>query len=279
MQTNLGKVSLVVALLLASLTLGVAQDNVSTENQTTIERGPGLIGAQSVFYGFEVAYDNAAVNIGLKKAGAVAEERAAEARKAAENGNYQAAQKAAQNMNSIAKKARSGDVEGIQKAEAVLQEVVDQAPEEAKQGLQTALDNVKQARERAGAPEGTPGPGSDNESDLGPGGNTDGVANMTDQERISESRDLMEDGRQNLRDGNNAMDQGDYASARDKFGEATQNFEEAIQTIEGLNTTEAEDLLQQLRDAKETAENARSSAGNQVEQQETSTTNQTGDTR
>lgn len=278
MQTSIGKISLVIALLLAGLTLGVAQDNVSNETQTTIERGPGLIGPQSPFYGLEVAYDNAAVNIGLKKAGAVAEERAAEARKAAENGNYQAAQKAAQNMNSIAQKASSDDVEGIQKAEAVLQSVIDQAPDEAKQGLQTALDNVRQARERAGAPEGTPGPGSDNESDIGPGSNDD-VSNKTDQERISESRDLMEDGRQSLRDGNNAMDQGDYASARDEFGEATQNFEEAIQTIEGLNTTEAEDLLRQLRDAKETAENARSSAGNQAEQQETNTTNQTGDTR
>lgn len=282
MQTNIGKISLIIALLLTGLTLGAAQGNNSNQPASTIERGPGIIGAQSPFYGIEVAIDNAAVNIGLKNAGSVAEERAAEAKKAAENGNYQAAQKAAGNMNKIAEKASSKDVEGIQKAESVLQGVINQAPEEAKQGLQTALDNVKQARERAGSPEGTPGPGSD--SEVGPQNETDrenDFSNSTDQERISEARDLMEDGRQQLREGNTALDQGNYTSARNEFGEATENFDEAIKTIENLNTAESEDLLQQLKDAKEIAENARDQAETQVDQQSqtTNTTTQNGGTQ
>lgn len=117
--------------------------------QTQLDVGPGTIGPSSPIYGLEVAWDNAMVSVGLKTAGRVVQERAVEARQAAENGNYQAAQKAAENAADIAKKAKSGDVQGLEKAEAVLQEVIANAPPEAQQGLRTAINNVRQQRDRA----------------------------------------------------------------------------------------------------------------------------------
>lgn len=115
----------------------------------SLDVGPGMIGADHPLYGLETAWDNAAISIGLKKAGEVAQERAAEAQAAMERNNSQAAARAAQEMSNVAAVASSDDTEGLQKAEAVLQEVIANAPQEAQEGLQTALQNVQQARERA----------------------------------------------------------------------------------------------------------------------------------
>lgn len=116
---------------------------------TDLDRGPGMIAPDSPLYGLETAFDNAAVSIGLKSAGGVAQERAAEARKMAEKGDYNAAEKAIRQMSTVAQQARSEDTEGLEKAESVLQELRADAPEEAQQGLQAALDNVRSVRERA----------------------------------------------------------------------------------------------------------------------------------
>ncbi len=120
--------------------------------------GPGLVGAGSPLYGLEVAMDNAAVSIGLARAGGVAQERAAEAQQAAENGDARGVERAARAMDGVAKKARSGDEAGLQRAESVLQEAMADAPQEAQQGLQTALDSVRSAQTRARQdPDGTEG--------------------------------------------------------------------------------------------------------------------------
>lgn len=131
--------------LILTLLFGVASAN----NHGDLDVGPGLIGSDSPLYGLEVAWDNAAVDIGLKKAGGVAQERAAEAKAAADKGNHDAAARAANEMSKVAQKARSDDTERLQKAETVLQEVMANAPAEAQEGLQTALDSVRNARERA----------------------------------------------------------------------------------------------------------------------------------
>lgn len=131
----------------------------------TLDTGPGMVGADSAMYGLELAWDNAATSIGLKNAGTVAQERAAEAHEAAENGNYDAAQRAAENMASVAEKANADDVQGVEKAEAVLQRVIENAPSEAQQGLQTALTNVQNARNQAQqAADQAPDSGAENQS-------------------------------------------------------------------------------------------------------------------
>lgn len=144
-----------------------------------LDVGPGAIGPGSPLYGLETAMDNAAVNFGLAKASKVAQERAAEARNAAEKGNYERAQNAANQMSKVSEKAQTNESEGLQKAERVLQRVRENAPEAAQQGLQNALDNVQRNMERTRGPDAipeSPGPGqtgNDQTPDDQPDGTND----------------------------------------------------------------------------------------------------------
>lgn len=142
MRTKL--VILIAASLVAALPMAAAQNASQNAEQGP---GPGFVTPNSAIYGLEVAYDNAAVSVGLKKAEAVAQERAAEAEEMARRGNYKGAQKAADNMAKIAQKAKGNQTEGLRQAEQTLQRVMDNAPEEAKQGLQNALGKVEIANE------------------------------------------------------------------------------------------------------------------------------------
>lgn len=150
--------SIVLATLVIALGAGLAaaQDVETQETNQTQDRiaNAGMITPDSAFYGLETAWDNAGMAVGLKKPGDVAKERAAEAEKMAEEGNYEAAQRAARNMNRAAERGGQDDVEGIKQAESVLQRVMENAPEEAKQGLQKAMKNVREnGPEALGAPE------------------------------------------------------------------------------------------------------------------------------
>lgn len=103
------KFVLMAALMVISIPMATAQ------SQTDV--GPGIVGVDSPVYGLEVAWDNAANRIGLKQAGEIAQERAAEARDAAERNKTRAAARAAQNTQKIAERARTEeDEEGIQRA-------------------------------------------------------------------------------------------------------------------------------------------------------------------
>lgn len=130
---------------LSLLTLSAAAESHNSQQQA-IEKGTGMISPGSPFYGLEVAADDTAVSIGLSKAGNVAQERAAEAKKATENNNTRGAQRAAQNLENIAKKAKESDEEGITRAMSSMEDTIASAPNaEARQGMQTALDNMKEA--------------------------------------------------------------------------------------------------------------------------------------
>lgn len=121
--------------------------------------GPGMIDASSPFYGLEVALDNAAVSFGMANASKVALERAVEAQAAVEKNDSRAVQRAVGQFNAMAERR---NLTGISQAESVLQGVMENAPAEAQQGLQTAMENIQKARERARGPEagnGAPGPG------------------------------------------------------------------------------------------------------------------------
>lgn len=148
-QTITMKTKFVIGLIaLSLLTLSAAAQN-NTSQQQAIEKGPGMISPGSPFYGLEVAADNAAISVGLAQVSNVAQERAAEAKKATENNNTRGAQRAAQNLENVAKKAKDSDEEGITRAMSSMEEVIANAPnEEARQGMQTALSNMREAQQK-----------------------------------------------------------------------------------------------------------------------------------
>lgn len=125
----------------------LAQDQANASENPEVSSG--LVGSGSPIYGLEVAIDNAAMRIGLKKAGNVAQERAAEARKASKNNNSKGVQRAAQALEKTANRAHEQDEEGINRAMNMMQETIENSPnEQARQGMQTALDNMRQAQQQ-----------------------------------------------------------------------------------------------------------------------------------
>lgn len=121
-----------------------------------LDVGPGMVGPASPVYGMDVAVDNAAIDLGLLNAGGVAQERAAEAKQAADNNDSQAAERAAIEAGNVAQRGQNQqDTEGIDKAMASLQDTIatmesraEDAPnEEARQGMLTASENMKGAVE------------------------------------------------------------------------------------------------------------------------------------
>lgn len=152
------------------------------------ERGPGFISADSPLYSIEVVVDNTAVAIGVMDAGDVAQERAAEAKEMQEKGNTKAAQRAAEAASEAVKAASSGssaNTAGIDKAIDTLNGIKKDAPDEAKDGLTTAVDSLKQARKiinGTASPSGTPpdGPGDANDTPSeSANGSTTLVTNVT----------------------------------------------------------------------------------------------------
>jgi hypothetical protein len=114
-----------------------------------LETGPGFVTPDSPVYGLEVAIDNAAVSIGLMDAGSVAQERAAEAVTMQETGDHQAAIRAASAAGKAVSAAKTGggNTTGIDTAIDTLQQVKRDAPPEAQDGLNTAIDSLKRARD------------------------------------------------------------------------------------------------------------------------------------
>jgi hypothetical protein len=118
-----------------------------------LDTGPGVLGPESPLYGLETKWDKTAVNMGLKDAGDVAQERAAEAQDMLEKRKPGAASRAADDLQNIAGEATAEDQQGIQKAQAALQDVmgrmqqrIQDAPnDQARQGVQTAMDSMQNA--------------------------------------------------------------------------------------------------------------------------------------
>jgi len=168
----------------------------------------GFFNPTSPFYGFDLAFDRASVAVGLRTRESVMEERASEAKAMAERGNQKAAQKAIKNLRNTAGNRENATRE----AEEVLNRTLQDAPEEAKQGLQNALRNVEQQRRERGQNQQRPeNPGEQNRPDQresqregpqgeerpqnGEGGNTPETRNSgerqnqeTDQEQRNNQR-------------------------------------------------------------------------------------------
>jgi len=109
---------------------------------------PGIIDASNpTLYAADVAFDNAAVQLGLRNQGDVAFERASEVSVAVEGNNSAAVNRSLRELNSVAS-AATGNSTGLAKAEQVLSQVRQRVPEEARKGIDEALGNVRSAQER-----------------------------------------------------------------------------------------------------------------------------------
>jgi len=145
------------------LTMSVGLVGAQEENQEDRIANVGAVTPDSALYGLETAWDNAGMAIRLKSPGKVARERAAEAEAMAEKEDYKSAQKAMDNMKSVARRAREEDSEDIGQAESVLEGVIENAPDEARKGLQTAMENIRNNKpDRSGNSENPGRPGQTN---------------------------------------------------------------------------------------------------------------------
>jgi len=155
-----------------------------------LDHDPGMIGAGSPLYGLEIALDNAAMNIGLKKAGNVAQERAAEAKKAQKEGNTKAAQGAADEIGKAAAQANDDDRHGLEKARNALEDVKTHSPVEAQKGLDRAINNINRRLNRS-TNRSERGNSPDDGSDIDPGAerHSIGITPDGDVDSIKEKAD------------------------------------------------------------------------------------------
>lgn len=176
---------------LSFLTVSVSAQNSSNDSiNQSIDRGPGMIGAGSPIYGLETAWDSAAVSIGIKSAGNVAQERAAEAKQAQEKGNTRAVERATRNLQKVANKSKDSDEEGINKAMETMEEVIANAPnDQARQGMQNALENMQKAQGKRNEAR-AQNRGPENNSDMSPENRTE---NMDRMERQNQSDNMERD--------------------------------------------------------------------------------------
>lgn len=168
--------------LLASLILFLGVSAAQPSNNSTIDGSPGLVKADSPIYGWDVAFDNMLQTAGIVSAGDIAVERASEVAVAHRRNHSAAAGKALDQLQRVTQEANNRDRERLQRAEEILTQVEERVPEEAQQGISTALQNVGEAKQRvpeelttnrSGALPDIEVPGGDGDRDIEvPGGNT-----------------------------------------------------------------------------------------------------------
>ena len=125
-----------------TMPMAAAQSQSSNAN-------PSLVTPNSPLYGLETAWDNAAVNIGLKKASSVAEERVAEAETMSARNNTKGTEKAAKQFGRMAERSLERNETDIGQSIQRMEQVIEDAPnEQAKQGMEKALENMREAQER-----------------------------------------------------------------------------------------------------------------------------------
>ncbi len=160
---NVYKTTAIAVLVLALSVMGAASQHADATTQdgdnSDLIANPGMVTPDSALYGLETAWDNIGMAIGLKNAADVARERAGEARAMADQGNWEAAERAARGLEHAAARSDEDSANDVNQALSVLDGVLADAPEEARNGLQTAMENVRNA-----GPEGTPAPGGDGEA-------------------------------------------------------------------------------------------------------------------
>lgn len=181
---------LIAAAIILALTAPAA--SAQHQNSTNVQPSPGIVGPGSMFYGLETAADDFSISLGFTTAQAVANERASEALIAAEQNNTEASVQALNSLNQLSKNHNITDENGTSKAMNILGQVSKNIPEQAQQGIQTAMDNI-----RGNVPADIPA-GSDNTrsdgipADQGPAmrGPSDGN-DTTGSENMPETNDTV----------------------------------------------------------------------------------------
>lgn len=151
------------ALLTAMMILISASASGAT---TEVNPEPGLMTAGSPLYGLDVAFDRVSVATPFRDQGDVASERASEMVVAQRRNNTQAFDRAADQLNRTVEAADRRHSDGLTKAAVVLESVNASVPEEAQEGIATALEQVSRAQNRSaqgGLLSGDVSPGSQSE--------------------------------------------------------------------------------------------------------------------
>lgn len=230
-------------LLIGLSALSMVAAAAASGNATVSHRSadPGLIQPDSTLYGFAVMKDRFALRLGLTTPGTLAQKRAAQARRMADRGDHTAVHRALRELDRTSTRATAADADGLEQARSTLQALLerDDLPDKTRKGVQTALARVEQARDRAGPP-----------TDPTPADNRSGTLGDTPAEKSASARELREQGRESLNRGIRLMDHERYAEARNAFARAQVLFREAGQTLEGADTVEAQELRQQVTDAR-----------------------------
>ena len=113
---------------------------------TEVDPEPGLMTAGSPLHGLDVAFDEALALTPVSDPGDVAFERASEMMVAERRNNTDAFEKAAAGLNRTVERASERHRDGLVKAASVLESV--NVSEEARQGIQNALGQVRRAQNR-----------------------------------------------------------------------------------------------------------------------------------
>lgn len=113
---------------------------------TEVDPEPGLMTAGSPLHGWDVAFDEALSLTPVSDPGDVAFERASEMMVAERRNNTEAFEKAAAGLNRTVERASERHRDGLVRAASVLESV--NVSEEARQGISTALEQVRRAQNR-----------------------------------------------------------------------------------------------------------------------------------
>lgn len=120
---------------------------VAADTHGGAEPDAGLVTPDSPLYAVETFLENLAVDVGLKSADSVAQERAAEARSMVENGDYEAASRAVGEVERLVDGAADTDISGLQETESMLEDIRSAVPDSSQYGFGTALDRVRSVKD------------------------------------------------------------------------------------------------------------------------------------
>jgi hypothetical protein len=134
------------ALLATVLVLSISVS--SAQSTDTVNPEPGLVKPGGLLYGLDVAFDNGLQEVGLKSPGEVAFERASEVSVAEERNNSRGVEMALNGFSQAVEQSNNDDFEALERSESVLRNVSSRVPEEASQGLSSALESVEEAKNR-----------------------------------------------------------------------------------------------------------------------------------
>lgn len=226
---------------------GMPLADASPANGTTAAQDaadPGWIQPDSTLYGLAVLKDRVALRLGLTTPGAVIQKRAVQAQLMADRGSHDAMNRVLRDLSRLSDRTTAADVDELAHARSTVQTLHDRdgLPDDARQGVQTALTSIDAARNRAGVP-----------VDPAPEENRTDTAEQATDVKLADARALREEGRDSLDRGVNLMDHERYEEARNAFVRAEELFREAERTLEGVETDAAQELRGQLRDAQQGA--------------------------